>query len=334
MAKKLHYQPSSPTIRLGNPTSTEPPISLGRGFAPYSGMSASKLLPTIMKAKMLVLLMLLLSISGIALLSSCGGDATEENHPTLSELQGTWHGTVQMKGSYWYHKSDGSIVSCFDDDYSVDVDLSISGSSYDYTLQVDAPYLTWKLAYASCTGEISKIDYSSGYDYGRGYLDCYVLSDSPKKAMALSVYDGALFSIYNFDNDSFDIAFDLWDRENILDNPGDTYGHAFGKLYRTGGSSSGSNSDDKSYTITSVKAVKFNFTSTSYSNYTTVNMYKWILHTQNNKVVLSTSNTDTSKWMVASKNTYKTLGNYNVSSYTYYVKHYVGSNSGYYYFFN
>jgi hypothetical protein len=160
--------------------------------------------------------------------------------------------------------------------------------------------------------------------------------------MALGVYDGALFSIYDFDNDSFDIEFDLWDRDNILDNAPDIiYGSAYGKLYRTSGGSSSSSSGsdfDEKYTITSVKAVKITFYqsisgSTKYSDYQTVNMYKWILNYEN-KVVLSTSSTDTTKWMVASGNSYKEFGSYDVSRYSYCCKHFVSNKYGYYYFFN
>ncbi len=260
----------------------------------------------------------------------------------MAELKGTWHGTVTMKGNYLIDQENDVPIACFDD-YSVDVDLSISGSSYSYSMHVDAPYLPSKLAYPSGSGEISNLNYNSG---SADNNNCYVYSNPQDKYLG-SGWNNMLFHCYNFDNNSFDIEFYLLDRENLLDiMAGGLYGSAFGKLYRTESdssansesSSSGSDLDEK-YTITSIKAVRITFAQsisgdTKYSDYQTVNMYKWLLNVDN-KVVLSTSSTDKTKWMVASKNSYKELGGYDVSRYSYCCKHFTsGTIGGYYYFFN
>lgn len=102
------------------------------------------------------------------------------------------------------------------------------------------------------------------------------------------------------------------------------------------GGDSGSGSTENT-TVTQVEVAKIWVSSTSeYSDISYVNMYKWVLHNQNNKVVLSTSKTNMNGafWHVASNNTDREAGGYKVSSYSYVYKDYSPVGGAWYYYFN
>lgn len=103
-----------------------------------------------------------------------------------------------------------------------------------------------------------------------------------------------------------------------------------------GDSGSGSGSTENT-TVTQVEVAKIWVSSTSsYSDISYVSMYKWVLHNQNNKVVLSTSKTNMNGafWHVASSNTDREAGGYKVSSYSYVYKDYSPVGGAWYYYFN